>query len=94
MVDEEAKKTARKILKNELEASELMVEMGQQYDINTVNEAFSEVVSDLVEKVEDEQRLASIYQLLYVLGQQLGSESMAREGAERYNELVGEHDGN
>lgn len=94
MVDEEAKQMAKKILKNELEASELMVDMGQEYDIDTVNAAFSEVVSDLVKKVEDEQRLASIYQLLYVLGQQLGSESMAQEGAERYNQLVGEDDRN
>lgn len=94
MANDEAVEMARNILKNELEASENMVEMGQRYDINTVNEAFSEVVSDLVDKVEDEQRLASIYQLLYVLGQQLGSESMAREGAERYQELVGENDGN
>lgn len=94
MANDEAKKMARNILKNELEASEMMVEMGQNYDIGTVNEAFSEVTAELVEKVEDEQRLASIYQLLYVLGQQLGSESMAREGAERYEELVGTNDGN
>lgn len=87
MTDESAKEMARTILKNELEASEMMVELGTEYSIEEVNQAFSEVVNETVSKVEDKEREASIYQLVYVLGEQLGSESMAKEGAKKYNEL-------
>lgn len=90
MVDEDVLERSRNVFKCELQAAEEIEDLIEEYETKEIAEAMQEVVSDLVEKVEDRDREGKIYLLTHQIGQSVNSEAMAEEGAKLYREWAEE----
>lgn len=88
MTDDKAVELAEDVIRNELKAAEAMDDLVNDYSNEEINEAMEEVLGTLIENVEDPSREASIYQLIYTIGQRIGSSAMARRGKELYESFV------
>lgn len=91
MTSERAKELAKDVIRNELKAAESMDELDSDFTKEEINDAMEDVLSVLIENVEDPSREASIYQLIYTVGQRIGSSEMARRGKELLEEFVEKH---
>jgi hypothetical protein len=91
MVDERAENLAKDVIRNELKAAEAMDELSESYSNEEINDAMESILGILIENVEDPSREATIYQLIFTVGQRIGSEAMARRGKELYEGFVEKH---
>lgn len=88
MTNERAKELAKDVIRNELKAAEAMDELSESYSNEEIDEAMESVLGVLIKNVEDPSREATIYQLIFTIGQRIGSENMARRGKELYEEFA------
>lgn len=91
MTEKTAKKLSEDVIRNELKAAEAMDELVNNYSNEEINEAMEDVLSMLLNNIEDPSRKASVFQLIFTIGQRIGSEEMARRGKELYEELAQKH---
>jgi len=91
MVDEKARELSEEVIRNELKASEAMDELVEGYNNGEINDAMEDVLAGLLGNIEDPRRKAAVYQLVFTIGSQIGSEEMARRGKELYEEFVDKH---
>jgi len=91
MVDKKAKELAEDVIRNELKASEAMEGLDRSCTNEEINDAMESVLDGLLRNIEDPGRKATVYQLIFTIGQSIGSEQMARRGKELYEDFVEEH---
>lgn len=93
---ESASSICRDIFKHELKAGDLSDELADNYDADEIHDAMEDVVSELLSKVESDDRREKIFLLTYRIGLATNNMAMAEFGAsnlEDYGyELVGEED--
>lgn len=87
MSDKDIEETCKKILKHELKASEYM-DVLMEEDVEEVEDAMSNVVERLLEKMDGGKREIRLYHLMAQIGQTVGSEKMMIFGQRKIEEVT------
>lgn len=87
----ELEKKCREVFRMELKSSEEMDEIMNMASTGEINEAMSNVVEDLIKKIEDPERKLKVFILCYRFGQTLESQEMEQFGQERIEQWKAEH---
>ncbi len=85
---QEAVELFNNYVKGELEAAEDLEELATKYSVGEIEAASMVVYGRLIERVEDVNRLKTLYVILGKVGEVIGSEPMLEESKKKLTELT------
>lgn len=81
----------KEVLKTELEVSEKVIKIQDEYETEEIEQAVSDVVEVVLENVEDPAREERVYKLMIQLGQSFNSDRLVLTGKKLYENFIESH---
>jgi len=89
MNESERTQKVKEYMKKEFEASDLLQELTDQNTPGEIADSAENVVKELLENTESEERRQKVFVLVYRMGQSIGSKEMAEYGKDKLEEMMG-----